>query len=376
MAKSKDRSRKPWTAVENEALVDAYVEMLLKELRGEPFTKSAINTALREGVLSGRSRGSLEFKFQNISSVFQQQGLKWVEGYIPLRNKQADLEEAVNAKVGTLPDHVLSQLRDQHVERPAAEYAAKDDILQEVKDRLSRSALLQGIQSLQTRSAGLVTPSTTYEVAYAGHRYPPLELLREAARVALGVDLGPIRGGQGTLAFRILARGGFEILAKDVAQRDDDAELDKVTDSALAEGDFDAKDERDARDRMMRAVAVRRGQPEFRALLIEVYDGHCAFTDCDAEQALEAAHISAYRGTHTNHVQNGLLLRADMHTLFDRGLVGVNPDKLRILLSPALNRTSYASLLDAPIRCPEDEALGPSREALERHARNHQLLGG
>lgn len=235
--------------------------------------------------------------------------------------------------------------------------------------------MLQGIQSLRSRSTELVTPSTTYEVAYAGHRYPPLELLREAARVALGVDLGPIRGGQGTLAFRILARGGFDILAKDVTQRDDDAEMDKVTDSALADGDFDAKDERDARNRMMRSVAVRRGQPEFRALLIEVYDGHCAFTDCDAEPALEAAHTSAYRGVHTNHVQNGLLLRADMHTLFDRGLVGVNPDKLRILLSPVLGRSSYAQLQDSPIRCPEEETLGPSREALEQHARKHRLLG-
>lgn len=376
MAKSSRRPHKPWSKAENQALVDAYIDMLLTELRGEPVNKSVTNRALREGPLSGRSRGSLKFKLQNISSVFQQQGLKWVEGYIPLMNKQADLEAAVKAKMGELPQEVMSQLKDQQVERPAAEYAAKDDILHEVKDRLSRTVLLQGIRSLQTRFAGLVTPSTTYEVAYAGHRYPPLELLREAAKVALGVDLGPVRGGQGTLAFRILARAGFEILAKDVNQRKDAAELDEVADSALAQGDFDAKDERDARERMMRSVAIRRGQPEFRALLIEAYDGHCAFTDCDAESALEAAHILAYRGTHTNHVQNGLLLRADMHLLFDRGLVGVNPDKLRILLSPALIRTSYSSLQDVPIRCPDDEALGPNREALEQHARIHQLFGG
>lgn len=121
MAKSKRQPHKPWSTAENKALVDAYVDMLLKELRNEPINKSATNRALREGPLSGRSRGSLEFKFQNISSVFQQQGLKWVEGYIPLRNKQADLEEAVNAKIGTLPDRVLNQLRTQHVEQPAAE---------------------------------------------------------------------------------------------------------------------------------------------------------------------------------------------------------------------------------------------------------------
>jgi len=56
---------------------------------------------------------------------------------------------------------------------------------------------------------------------------------------------------------------------------------------------------------------------------------------------LEAAHIDPYRGRESNHPENGLLLRADLHTLFDLDLLGINPETLEILLSPSACRSGY-----------------------------------
>ncbi|MBE2321408.1 HNH endonuclease, partial [Solirubrobacter sp. CPCC 204708] len=74
------------------------------------------------------------------------------------------------------------------------------------------------------------------------------------------------------------------------------------------------------------AVAQRRGQSTFRNQLLEAYDLRCAITGSNAVAVLEAAHICPYRGDHTNRVDNGLLLRADIHTLFDLGLIWVTPE--------------------------------------------------
>jgi putative restriction endonuclease len=52
-----------------------------------------------------------------------------------------------------------------------------------------------------------------------------------------------------------------------------------------------------------------------------VYSGRCAITDCEIDDVLEAAHISPYSGRSSDQVCNGLLLRADVHTLFDCGLL-------------------------------------------------------
>ncbi len=50
---------------------------------------------------------------------------------------------------------------------------------------------------------------------------------------------------------------------------------------------------------------------------MDAYGGRCAVTNCDIEDVLEAAHISPYNGPSTDQVYNGLLLRTDIHTLFD-----------------------------------------------------------
>ncbi len=123
----------------------------------------------------------------------------------------------------------------------------------------------------------------------------------------------------------------------------------------------------DARDRIIASIVRRRGQPEFRHVLLEAYGKRCAITDCNAEDALEAAHIVPYNGTETNIPSNGLLLRSDIHTLFDLGLLVVDTSDMTVLVSPILAATVYHSLAGKSLRVPKDPRLAPNIKALDNH---------
>ena len=126
---------------------------------------------------------------------------------------------------------------------------------------------------------------------------------------------------------------------------------------------FDPTDEEDGRRRIMAEVTRRQGQKQFRQTLMQAYAGQCAITSCRVVPVLEAAHILPYRGPHTNHVTNGLLLRADIHTLYDLGMVAV-ADDYRVLVASALHGTQYVEYHGHFLVLPEDQALYPNLEAL------------
>ena len=107
-------------------------------------------------------------------------------------------------------------------------------------------------------------------------------------------------------------------------------------------------------------------QPEFRNKLVAAYNGRCAVTGCDTVSALEAAHITPYLGPESNHVTNGLLLRADIHTLLDLDLIGIDPESLRVMVAKQLRETCYKELDGQELTVPDDVALAPSKEALQK----------
>lgn len=123
----------------------------------------------------------------------------------------------------------------------------------------------------------------------------------------------------------------------------------------------------DRRDFVQRAVAQRRGQPEFRRLLIGVYGGRCCITGCDAIPALEAAHIVPYRGRHTNRLANGLLLRADLHTLFDMHHLTVDAQSRTVRLATQLRGSHYRALHGVALRLPDSPGSLPDPRALADH---------
>jgi putative restriction endonuclease len=118
-------------------------------------------------------------------------------------------------------------------------------------------------------------------------------------------------------------------------------------------------------------VRPRLGQGTFRVAVIDAYGRTCAVTGEHSLPALEAAHIRAYTSAGPHEVNNGLLLRADFHRLFDQGYLTVSPD-YRLEVSPRLrldyqNGRSYYPFHGTTLRLPDDEKLRPDQGYLAWH---------
>jgi putative restriction endonuclease len=118
-------------------------------------------------------------------------------------------------------------------------------------------------------------------------------------------------------------------------------------------------------------VHPRLGQGLFRVEVTDAYHRACAVTGEHSLPALEAAHIRPYVQGGEHRVDNGLLLRSDLHRLYDRGYVTVTPDYVfRVsdrLRDEFQNGRSYYGLDGAKIAVPERELWWPKRELLEWH---------
>jgi putative restriction endonuclease len=116
----------------------------------------------------------------------------------------------------------------------------------------------------------------------------------------------------------------------------------------------------------------RLGQGGFRILVTDTYQRRCAITSEHTLPVLEAAHIKPVTQGGEHLVSNGLLLRSDIHTLFDRGYVTVTPDyKFRVskrLNDDWQNGKIYYSQDDQRINLPTDPTCRPDRQLLEWHA--------
>lgn len=126
---------------------------------------------------------------------------------------------------------------------------------------------------------------------------------------------------------------------------------------------FDPKTLAESKQRQLRSLAVRRGQPAFRKRLLVTYGGRCVVTRSPVTEVLEAAHIIPFQGSATNHVTNGLLMRADIHALFDLGLIGIDED-YRIWVDGSLSGSDYAAYHKQLIALPSDSSRYPSKKAL------------
>jgi hypothetical protein len=143
-------------------------------------------------------------------------------------------------------------------------------------------------------------------------------------------------------------------------------DIEAVRDGLEQNEQLDPHSVEDSRRRILQAIVVRQGGSKFRAELIEAYDGKCAATGCDVPAALEAAHIHPYRGAETNLVSNGLLLRADIHTLFDLGLIAVDGAG-RWVIAEELANTTYATLAGQQLGQPKEQKRRPDPVLLRWH---------
>lgn len=121
-----------------------------------------------------------------------------------------------------------------------------------------------------------------------------------------------------------------------------------------------------------RLVRARLGQRPFQALVLDAYHRRCAVTGERIRPVLQAAHIVPVARGGENRLDNGLLLRSDVHTLFDSGYLGVDP-KHRLLVSPRLrlefeNGEAFYRRAGTVIAVPARQVDRPKREFLEWHA--------
>jgi putative restriction endonuclease len=119
-------------------------------------------------------------------------------------------------------------------------------------------------------------------------------------------------------------------------------------------------------------VAARRGQGAFRLMVMDAYARRCAVTGERTLPVLEAAHIRPFAERATHEIRNGILMRSDVHRLYDLGLVTVAPD-LTFHVSKAIDREYsngkiYYALDGSTVSVPEDPNRRPDPEALQWHA--------
>lgn len=118
-------------------------------------------------------------------------------------------------------------------------------------------------------------------------------------------------------------------------------------------------------------VTPRLGQGAFRVAVLDAYGRACAVTNEHSLPVLEAAHIRPYSEGGEHHPSNGLLLRTDLHRLFDKGFVTVTPD-LKFRVSAALrdqwkNGKTYYQLEGGQVAVPRSRVLQPDRDLLAWH---------
>jgi putative restriction endonuclease len=118
-------------------------------------------------------------------------------------------------------------------------------------------------------------------------------------------------------------------------------------------------------------VAPRLGQGAFRVAVLDAYERRCAVTNERTLPVLQAAHIKPYSQLGPHALDNGILLREDLHTLFDRGYVTVTPD-LELRISSRIRREftngrDYYALDGRQLRAPALPNPLPAREFLEWH---------
>jgi putative restriction endonuclease len=120
-----------------------------------------------------------------------------------------------------------------------------------------------------------------------------------------------------------------------------------------------------------RLAPYRLGQRSFQAVVLDAYQRRCAITGTHISPVLQAAHIRPVASGGEHRLDNGLLLRSDVHTLFDRGYLGVDP-KYRLLVSPRLredfsNGDQFYAMARNVIGLPERRVDRPKSEFLAWH---------
>lgn len=291
-----------WSDEELGASVKVYFDMLSSESSGQKFNKRAAYRDLARRF--GRTPGAFEYRMQNISAVFQEAENKWVSGLKPARNVGSNVQKRLiglvqSQKVSKGPLYLqrLPQMRQRLI--GLARIGARITYGELMKEfDLNRFVLRHAMARLGWDSKESSEPIITALIVNAatGRCSPGLEKEfsvaddeKERARLYAYWGIGP--GGRSKSNSR--TRPGAVSLKR--------------------------------RAKSFAQVETRPEQAAFRERVFLSFGGRCAITGCEVEHALDAAHIHGrdWRKGH-NGAKDGLLLRKDLHALYDRKLIHIS----------------------------------------------------
>lgn len=362
-----------WSDEELLASVEAYRQMEEKQRAGVNYSKKSVYEEL--SARFGRTAKAFEFRMQNISAVLEGLNLPWIPGLRPKVNVGAE------TKIRLIKMIQDSRLEVQSVKSEFADLRTWEKALAAVM-HFGGTATRKQVQDW------IAAQDPDYNINNLADLY--MMAVNAPARAGYTQNAKPRRTDQGSIYDRlfqigegafefydVVQHGVWEIYPSPLARNRYGNAIRQVSDPVqqaieLAEeaecvAAVDFADIADSRSRVTAEIVRRRGQPAFRRALMGAYNEACAITGCSLPAVLEAAHVYPYKGDHTNDVSNGLLLRADIHTLFDLRLIAIETASMVVRISPALAGTEYQALDGLPLRQPVEERQRVGAEALDWH---------
>ena len=117
-------------------------------------------------------------------------------------------------------------------------------------------------------------------------------------------------------------------------------------------------------------VRVRVGQGAFRKKMLEQYGSVCAFSGAAPAEVLDAAHLYSFAKLGRHHQHGGMLLRKDLHRLFDLGLLAVDPATSRLSVHGGLRDYAVYDSLDGKLLAVS--LAPPAMQWIEKHWKLHR----
>ena len=366
-----------WSDEELRAALTAYQWMLDQQIAGKSVNKKEVYRDLVNS--HGRTTGAWDYRMQNISAVMSDLGRDTVTGLIPAANVGA----GVTARLVKIINGENSEAFGMYKYGDKRTWELALDALVGLGGTATLSQVtqraLEETPKLRPSNVGadlnFLAVNSPSRVSYTGADKP-----RRTDSGDVHDKLFKIGSGQDVIyeLYRPEVHGVWEIFPDANAENKRKLSVRRITDpvdlglseardEASKDEAFDVDGLTDARMRVYASIVRRQGQPAFRKALLAAYEGRCAVTGCDVKDVLEAAHVHPYRGKETNVTANGLLLRADIHTLFDLYQIGIDPRTLTLRVGPSLLQTTYGALDGVQVACPKQASDRLSPEALAWH---------
>lgn len=373
---SSDPKPTDWTEAELTAAAEAYERMVQAEQIGKPLTKKAVYQDLAERF--PRTPKAFEFRMQNISAIRQDLGLPLVRGLRPADHIGANKRPQLELIVMSVNSATMEEATFKYGQFPSWQLPINAIVM--LGGRATPAQILECILQTTPNYARGNLQAALYRLS-----------VNSPSRVHYPSNKSPRRSDQGNEFDRLFQTSFSKDCAYELYEptihgiweiyRPSDEEktlaVRQVAEPAKApeepednSNSFDPGAVADTRRRMLGFQVRRDGQTLFRRAMLTAYDGTCAISDCRVAQVLQAAHIHDYQGHETNVASNGLLLRVDIHSLFDQGLIWIDPDTLQVVVSEKLAASEYWAFHGRPLNQPFSPSFAPSRLALEWHIAN------